>query len=96
MDKRPSARMAAGKRDWGHGNATAGRDKVIDWIPQTHFGPIRGVEVGMTYEYRHQVSFFLVIKSHALAIVDGVIVDNMSDARNPKMGIVRYSAKIYK
>ena len=43
------------KRDWGKGMATAGRTKSCTKVPANHFGPIPGVEVGMSWKYRMQV-----------------------------------------
>ena len=44
------------KRDWGRGMATAGRTKTNTSIEKGHFGPIPGIEVGMSWEYRMQAS----------------------------------------
>lgn len=44
------------KRDWGRGHATAGCNKSCNKVPRNHFGPIPGVEVGMTWRYRTQLS----------------------------------------
>ena len=44
------------KRDWGRGMATAGRTKTNTSIAKGHFGPIPGMEVGMSWQYRIQVS----------------------------------------
>ncbi|TRY62677.1 hypothetical protein TCAL_02058 [Tigriopus californicus] len=43
-------------RDWGKGMATAGRTKSCTKVPSNHFGPIPGVEVGMCWKYRLQMS----------------------------------------
>ena len=40
------------KRDWGRGMATAGRTKTNTTVPKNHFGPIPGIEVGMSWEFR--------------------------------------------
>ncbi|XP_023951353.2 E3 ubiquitin-protein ligase UHRF1 [Bicyclus anynana] len=42
-------------RDWGRGMACVGRTKDSD-MPADHFGPIPGIEVGMSWLYRIQVS----------------------------------------
>jgi len=39
--------------------ACVGRTKVCNIVPQNHFGPIPGIEVGMGWKYRVQVSKFL-------------------------------------
>ena len=44
------------KRDWGQGMATVGRTKECTKVTKTHFGPIPGVEVGMNWKFRLQVS----------------------------------------
>jgi len=43
-------------RDWGRGQATEGRTKECTIVPKDHFGPIPGIEVGMCWQYRLQVS----------------------------------------
>ena len=53
--KMPS-RQKMVKRDWGSGNATAGRTKTCTIVGKDHFGPIPGIEVGMSWQYRIQVS----------------------------------------
>merc|ERR1712226_234016 len=53
--KHPS-RMKMCKRDWGKGMATAGRTKTNTSIVKGHFGPIPGIDVGMSWQYRIQVS----------------------------------------
>jgi len=42
--------------DWGSGNQCVGRRKVCTIVPPHHFGPIPGIEVGMTWETRMQLS----------------------------------------
>ena len=44
------------KRDWGQGMATAGVKKVCTIVAPHHFGPIPGIDVGMSWQYRVQVS----------------------------------------
>lgn len=44
------------KRDWGNGMATTGRQKTCTKVPPNHFGPIPGIDVGMTWKYRIQLS----------------------------------------
>jgi E3 ubiquitin-protein ligase UHRF1 len=44
------------KRNWGNGMATAGRTKMCTKVPPNHFGPIPGIEVGMSWKFRLQVS----------------------------------------
>lgn len=53
--KMPS-RMKEVKRDWGKGFATAGRTKTCTIVDKHHFGPIPGIEVGMSWQYRIQAS----------------------------------------
>ena len=50
------SRKAKINRDWGRGMATAGKTKSNTSIPKHHFGPIPGVDVGMSWEYRMQCS----------------------------------------
>ena len=52
---KPSAKNNC-KRDWGKGMATIGRTKSCTKVPSNHFGAIPGVEVGMSWKYRMQVS----------------------------------------
>ena len=44
------------KRDWGNGKATAGVDKKCTIVEPHHFGPIPGIDVGMSWQYRVQVA----------------------------------------
>ena len=53
--KMPS-RQKKCKRDWGKGYATAGTTKKCTIVPGNHFGEIPGIEPGMTWKYRIQVS----------------------------------------
>ncbi|KAM3968509.1 E3 ubiquitin-protein ligase UHRF1 [Aphomia sociella] len=43
------------KRDWGRGMACAGKTKTCA-MPANHFGPIPGIEVGMCWRFRIQLS----------------------------------------
>ena len=43
-------------RDWGKGFACQGRTKECTKVPKNHFGPIPGIEVGMSWLQRIQVS----------------------------------------
>ncbi len=52
--KMPSAKNC--KRDWGNGMATVGRSKSCTKVPSDHFGPIPGIDVGMCWKYRIQLS----------------------------------------
>ena len=57
QSKMPSRQNAGGsKRDWGKGLATAGRSKTCTIVPKNHFGPIPGIDVGMCWKFRIQVS----------------------------------------
>ncbi|XP_023332891.1 E3 ubiquitin-protein ligase UHRF1 isoform X4 [Eurytemora carolleeae] len=49
-------RKTGTSRDWGRGLATEGRSKECTIVPKDHFGPIPGIEVGMCWQYRLQVS----------------------------------------
>ncbi|XP_073950182.1 E3 ubiquitin-protein ligase UHRF1-like isoform X2 [Choristoneura fumiferana] len=51
------ARRAASqtKRDWGRGMACVGKTKTCS-MPPNHFGPIPGIEVGMCWRFRIQLS----------------------------------------
>ena len=42
-------------RDWGRGKATAGVKKKCVIVGDHYFGPIPGIEVGMSWQYRVQV-----------------------------------------
>jgi len=53
--KMPSA-TGDTKRDWGQGFATVGRTKECKVVDKDHFGPIPGVEVGMNWFFRVQIS----------------------------------------
>jgi len=53
--KMPSAKEGQ-KRDWGQGFATVGRSKECKTVDKDHFGPIPGVEVGMNWFFRMQIS----------------------------------------
>eukprot|EP00092_Neocalanus_flemingeri_P020389 GFUD01022087.1.p1 GENE.GFUD01022087.1~~GFUD01022087.1.p1 ORF type:complete len:755 (-),score=252.74 GFUD01022087.1:131-2395(-) len=44
------------KRDWGQGFATVGRTKECNKVDKNHFGPIPGIEVGMSWLFRVQIS----------------------------------------
>jgi len=44
------------KRDWGKGFACAGRSKECKVVDKDHFGPIPGIEVGINYFLRIQIS----------------------------------------
>ena len=44
------------KRDWGRGMATARVENKCYIVGGHHFGPIPGIEVGMSWQYRVQVS----------------------------------------
>lgn len=56
------------KRDWGQGMATVGRTKECTKVTKTHFGPIPGVEVGMNWKFRLQVSEEGVHRPHVAGI----------------------------
>jgi E3 ubiquitin-protein ligase UHRF1 len=58
--KMTKKKMAAGtkdsKRDWGKGFACTGRNKTCTVVDKNHFGPIPGIEVGMSWMFRMQIS----------------------------------------
>ncbi|UYV74335.1 UHRF2 [Cordylochernes scorpioides] len=56
------------KRDWGKGMACVGRTKVCTIVPSDHVGPIPGIEVGMMWKYRVQVSEAGVHRPHVAGI----------------------------
>jgi len=56
MTKKKAGPAGDSTRDWGQGFATAGRTKVCNKVDKNHFGPIPGVEVGMSWLFRVQIS----------------------------------------
>ncbi|XP_032673029.1 E3 ubiquitin-protein ligase UHRF1-like [Odontomachus brunneus] len=56
------------KRDWGKGMACVGRTKECSIVPPNHRGPIPGVEVGMRWMFRVQVSETGVHRPHIAGI----------------------------
>ena len=48
-------KKTGGGRDWGQGFACQGRTKECTTVPRNHFGPIPGIEVGMSWLQRIQV-----------------------------------------
>eukprot|EP00092_Neocalanus_flemingeri_P024497 GFUD01026565.1.p1 GENE.GFUD01026565.1~~GFUD01026565.1.p1 ORF type:complete len:605 (+),score=218.89 GFUD01026565.1:105-1919(+) len=56
------------KRDWGNGFATVGRSKECKIVEKNHFGPIPGVEVGMTWMFRVQISEEGIHRPHVAGI----------------------------
>nr|AWN02133.1 ubiquitin-like protein [Portunus sp. CY-2018] len=71
-DSKKKAKMASAKgntsRDWGKGFACAGRQKVCTIVPQNHFGPVPGVEVGTLWKFRLQASEAGVHRPHVAGI----------------------------
>lgn len=69
-DSKKKAKMASANssssRDWGKGFACAGRQKVCTIVPQNHFGPVPGVEVGTQWKFRLQVSHYWVWKKRTI------------------------------
>ena len=55
-------------RDWGQGFATVGRTKVCSKVDKDHFGPIPGVEVGMSWLYRIQIAEEGIHRPHVAGI----------------------------
>ena len=49
MGKKKAGPTGDCKRDWGQGFATVGRTKVCNKVDKNHFGPIPGIEVGMSW-----------------------------------------------
>jgi len=56
MGKKKAGPAGDSKRDWGQGFATVGRTKVCNKVDKNHFGPIPGIEVGMSWLFRVQIS----------------------------------------
>ena len=58
--KMAKKKLAAGTkestRDWGKGFACTGRNKTCTKVDKNHFGPIPGIEVGMAWKFRKQIS----------------------------------------
>merc|ERR1719400_61231 len=58
--KMAKKKLAAGTkestRDWGKGFACTGRNKTCTKVDKNHFGPIPGIEVGMAWKFRMQIS----------------------------------------
>ena len=61
-------RKDGGGRDWGRGQATEGRSKECTIVAKDHFGPIPGIEVGMCWQYRLQVSEEGIHRPHVAGI----------------------------
>eukprot|EP00088_Acartia_fossae_P020781 TRINITY_DN2230_c0_g1_i1.p1 TRINITY_DN2230_c0_g1~~TRINITY_DN2230_c0_g1_i1.p1 ORF type:complete len:698 (+),score=216.45 TRINITY_DN2230_c0_g1_i1:39-2132(+) len=61
-------RKEGGGRDWGRGQATEGRSKECTIVSKEHFGPIPGIEVGMCWQYRIQVSEEGIHRPHVAGI----------------------------
>lgn len=55
--------MSKGK-EWGRGMACVGRTTECTLVPKTHYGPIPGIEVGMCWKFRFQVSVLRLFHSH--------------------------------
>lgn len=60
--------LKRGQKDWGMGMACLGRMAECTIVPQNHVGPIPGIEVGMSWEYRLQVSESGVHRPHVAGI----------------------------
>jgi len=56
MGKKKAGPAGDCKRDWGQGFATVGRTKECNKVDKNHFGPIPGIEVGMSWLFRVQIS----------------------------------------
>ncbi|KAK4320574.1 hypothetical protein Pmani_008578 [Petrolisthes manimaculis] len=71
-DSKKKAKMASATsssaRDWGKGFACAGRQKVCTIVPQNHFGPVPGVEVGTQWKFRLQASEAGIHRPHVAGI----------------------------
>ncbi|KZC11835.1 E3 ubiquitin-protein ligase UHRF1 [Dufourea novaeangliae] len=66
--KKKKTENSSSKRDWGKGMACVGRTKECSIVPPNHRGPIPGVEVGMCWMYRVQVSEVGVHRPHIAGI----------------------------
>ncbi|XP_026824930.1 E3 ubiquitin-protein ligase UHRF1 isoform X2 [Ooceraea biroi] len=56
------------RKDWGKGMACVGRTKICSIVPSHHRGPIPGIEVGMCWMFRMQVSEMGVHRPHVAGI----------------------------
>lgn len=56
------------KRDWGNGFATVGRTKECKVVDKDHFGPVPGIEVGMNWFFRVQISEEGIHRPHVAGI----------------------------
>lgn len=55
-------------RDWGKGMACVGRTRECTIVPPNHIGPVPGVEVGMSWLFRVQVSEVGIHRPHVAGI----------------------------
>jgi len=56
LKKKAQSKTGDSTRDWGQGFATVGRTKECSKVAKNHFGPIPGIDVGMSWNFRIQVS----------------------------------------
>ena len=68
MASKVAAENGKNVRDWGQGFATVGRTKVCSKVDKDHFGPIPGVEVGMSWLFRVQISEEGIHRPHVAGI----------------------------
>ena len=56
LEKRKNSLNRVGVKEWGRGMACVGRTHISQAVPNHHFGPIPGIEVGMWWRFRFQAS----------------------------------------
>ena len=52
LKKKAQSKTGDSTRDWGQGFATVGRTKECSKVAKNHFGPIPGIDVGMSWNFR--------------------------------------------
>ncbi|XP_053593954.1 E3 ubiquitin-protein ligase UHRF1 isoform X2 [Microplitis demolitor] len=60
--------LKKGQKDWGRGMGCMSRIKECTIVPTNHKGPIPGIEVGMSWKYRLQVSEVGLHRPHVAGI----------------------------
>ncbi|KAJ8686457.1 hypothetical protein QAD02_022251 [Eretmocerus hayati] len=68
VPKKKHSKTVGTTRDWGKGMACVGRTKICTLVPIFHVGPIPGIEVGMMWKFRFQVSEAGVHRPHVAGI----------------------------
>lgn len=54
--KKIKVELKKGQKDWGRGMGCMGRVRECTIVPPNHRGEVPGIEVGMSWKYRLQVS----------------------------------------